>query len=89
MVQPPTAKQPDNMKYDVFISYKRDGGNWAELVRTILVYKYHLSVLDVGTMQGGEWHCQINDAIKDSRNVIMVLFENLEEKKAIFKNIIL
>ena len=70
------------MKYDVFISYKRDGGKvWAELVRTILVYKYHLSVfLDVSTMQGGEWLRQINNAINDSRNVIMVLFKNLEDR---------
>lgn len=44
------------MKYDVFISYKRDGGSvWAELIRAILVHKYHLKVfLDVETVRGGE-----------------------------------
>ena len=70
------------MKYDVFISYKRDGGSaWAELIRAILVHKYHLKVfLDVETMHGGEWTLQLDNAIRDSRNVIMVLFKDIGKK---------
>lgn len=70
------------MKYDVFISYKRDGGSvWAELIRAILVYKYHLKVfLDVETVRGGEWPKQLDDGIKNSYNIIMVLFEGIGDK---------
>lgn len=70
------------MKYDVFISYKRDGGSvWAELIRAILVYKYHLKVfLDVETMHGGKWTEQLDDAIRNSCNVLMVLFKGLGSK---------
>ena len=70
------------MKFDVFISYKRDGGSvWAELIRAILVHKYHLNVfLDVETLQGGEWPPQLDDGIRESCNIIMVLTEGLEKK---------
>lgn len=70
------------MKYDVFISYKRDGGSvWAELIRAILVHKYHLKVfLDVETVRGGEWPKQLDDGIKNSYNIIMVLFEGIGDK---------
>ena len=70
------------MKYDVFISYKRDGGSvWAELIRAILVHKYHLKVfLDVETVRGGEWPKQLDDGIRNSYNIIMVLFEGIGDK---------
>lgn len=70
------------MKYDVFISYKRDGGSvWAELIRSILVHKYHLKVfLDVETVRGGEWPKQLDDGIRNSYNIIMVLFEGIGDK---------
>lgn len=70
------------MRYDVFISYKREGGDiWAELVRAILVYKYHLNVfLDVDTLHGGEWSPQLRDAIKESSNVVIILFKDLGKK---------
>ena len=70
------------MKYDVFISYKRDEGSvWAELIRAILVHKYHLKVfLDVEIMHGGKWTEQLNDAIKNSCNILMVLFKGLGSK---------
>lgn len=70
------------MKYDVFISYKRDGGSvWAELIRAILVHKYHLKVfLDVETVRGGEWSKQLDDGIRNSYNIIMVLFEGIGDK---------
>lgn len=53
------------MKYDVFISYKRDGGSaWAELLRAILEHKYHLKAfLDVKNMKGGEWSAQLDEDI--------------------------
>ena len=64
------------MKYDVFISYKRDGGSaWAELLRAILEHKYHLKAfLDVKNMKGGEWSAQLDEDIRNSGNVIMILF---------------
>ena len=70
------------MKYDVFISYKRDGGSaWAELLRAILEHKYHLKAfLDVKNMKGGEWSAQLDEEIRNSGNVIMILFKGIGKK---------
>lgn len=70
------------MKYDVFISYKRDGGSaWAELLRTILEHKYHLKAfLDVKNMKGGEWTEQLDEDIRNSGNVIMILYKGIGKK---------
>ena len=72
------------MKYDVFISYKRDGGSaWAELLRAILEHKYHLKAfLDVKNMKGGEWSAQLDEDIRNSGNVIMIfLFKKLSMQR--------
>lgn len=68
-------------EFDAFISYKRAGGSvWAELIRAILEHKYHLKVfLDVQTMHGGDWSEQLDNAIRKSRNIIMVLHKDLGE----------
>lgn len=70
------------MKYDVFISYKRDGGSaWAELLRAILEHKYHLKAfLDVKNMKVGEWSAQLDEDIRNSGNVIMILFKGIGKK---------
>ncbi len=51
------------------------------IYRAILVHKYHLKVfLDVEIMHGGKWTEQLNDAIKNSCNILMVLFKGLGSK---------
>ena len=67
--------------YDVFISYKRDGGSvWASLLYAILTDRYHLKVfMDVECLHGGEWDPQLEKAIKFSSNVIAVLHKGIEE----------
>lgn len=70
------------MKYDVFISYKRDGGSvWAELLRAILEHKYHLKAfLDVKNMKAGEWPAQLDEELRNSGNVIIILFKGIGKK---------
>lgn len=67
--------------YDVFISYKREGGSvWGELLRTVLTYKMGLRVwFDVFDISGGKWKDQVRDAISKSQYVIAVFYKGWEK----------
>lgn len=68
------------MKYDAFISYKRQSGSvWASLVRAILKQKF-IPYMDVHKKKGtNDWWAGLKKDIMDSYCVIMVLTKDLED----------
>ena len=68
------------MKYDAFISYKRQGGSvWASLVRAILKQKL-IPCMDVHKKKGSnDWWNDLKNDIMDSYCVIMVLTKDVEK----------
>lgn len=62
------------MKYDTFISYRRDNGFYlARLVRDQLEKRGITSFLDLEELKSGEFNKKLYDAIKNSRNFILIL----------------
>lgn len=62
------------MKYDAFISYRRDNGFYlARLVRDQLEKRGVTSFLDLEELRSGEFNKKLYDAIKNSRNFILIL----------------
>lgn len=77
-------KEKEKYKYDAFISYKRKGGTpWAELVYLALnkvagkeVWKDTVN-LRSGTIE--KWRESITSAIQKSKNVIVILFPEIND----------
>lgn len=74
-------------KYEVFISYRRQGGSeYAELVKGELVrrgYKESKIFLDTRSISNGNYRTKIDDAISQSQNVVVIIskgcFDNQSE----------
>ena len=65
------------MKYDVFISYRRDGGDAAAyLIAEALRKRHQIVFFDVKKMNSGEFGEQIYDEIEKARVVVSILSEN-------------
>lgn len=72
-----------SFKYDVFISYKRNGGTpWAELLFLVLDKIAGKRVfIDRHGLKGGmykKWESSINEAIENSINVVVVVFPGIQ-----------
>lgn len=73
------------MKYDVFISYRRDGGSEkAELLKTKLEskgYKSERIFMDTHSIKAGNWKERVKLAISQSVNFIVIITNGCFEKK--------
>lgn len=76
------------MKYDIFISYRRQGGSErAELLKAILEkrgYDPNRVFMDTHTLRGGDFKMRIKEAIEQSVNIIVLItkgcFDNIKEE---------
>ncbi len=76
------------MKYDAFISYRRQGGaERAELVKKVLEergFKQNRVFMDTHSLLGGDFKKRIKEAIEQSVNVIVLItegcFDNIKEE---------
>ena len=83
------------MKYDVFISYRRKGGSYmAEQLKMVLRqrhYKENRIFMDTYSLMAGNYVADLEKAIKDSMNVVVVVtkgcFEGLTENSNWVKEI--
>lgn len=71
-------------KYDVFISYKRNGGTpWAELLYIVVDKIIGKNVfIDRNNLESGtdkDWENDIFDAIRSSLNVVVVVFPGIQD----------
>ena len=74
--------------YDIFISYRRQGGaERAELIKTILEkngYKSSRIFMDTHSLLGGDFRKKLKEAIFESDNVIVLItkgcFENIKDE---------
>ena len=75
------------MKYDVFISYRRQGGSErAELLKAVFEKNGYVSeriFMDTHTLKGGDFKMRLKAAIEDSSNFVVLItrgcFDNVKE----------
>lgn len=83
------------MKFDVFISYRRKGGsNMAEQLKMVLRQRHYAEkriFMDTYSLRAGNYVVDLEQAIKDSMNVVVVVtkgcFDGLTEKSNCVKEI--
>ena len=64
-------------KYDVFISYRRDGGSeTAKLIRDSLTEKGYKVFLDVESLRSGPFNTELYSVIENSKDFLLILPEN-------------
>ena len=74
-------------KYDVFISYRRQGGSErAELLKAVFEKNGYVSeriFMDTHTLRGGDFKIRLREAIKESSNFVVLItkgcFDNVKE----------
>ena len=64
-------------KYDIFISYRRDGGaETAKHLRDTLVEKGYKVFLDIESLRSGPFNTELYRVIENSKDVLVILPEN-------------
>ena len=64
-------------KYDIFISYRRDGGSeTAKMIRDTLVEKGYRVFLDIESLRSGQFNTELYNVIDNSKDILVVLPEN-------------
>lgn len=67
---------------DVFISYRRDGGeSWAPLIKTELRKRGVLAYLDKHNMKNGNFDESLKANIRNSPNFLLILSKNIFQKR--------
>lgn len=68
-------------KYDVFISYRRQGGrDYARILQQALERRGYRCFFDYDSLQDGEFNVEIYDAIKTAPNFLLVLTDGALER---------
>jgi len=77
------AKDYKTSNYDIFISYRRDGGEtMALLLRDRLYQKGYRVFLDVESLNAGSFNNKLLEIINNCKDVIVILSENSLERCA-------
>ena len=62
------------MKYDVFISYRREGGfNTAKHLNDLLVHDGYRVSFDIDTLRSGDFDTQLLDRIDECKDFILIV----------------
>lgn len=81
IVEKVQARMPDKMKYDVFISYRHDGGQYMALLLYDYLQKKGISVFwDKQSLRAGHYEEQIYSVIQECRNILVILSPNCIER---------
>ncbi len=65
------------MKYDIFISYRRDGGEaMAVLLHDRLQAKGYRVFIDIESLNSGHFNTQLLDVIEECNDVVVILSPN-------------
>lgn len=69
------------MKYDVFISYRRDGGDTlAQLIYDRLVHRGYKVFLDIESLRSGKFNEKLLEVIEQCKDVVLILPPNALER---------
>ncbi len=69
------------MKYDIFISYRRDGGyDTAKHLYDLLVHDSYSVSFDIDTLRNGNFDTQLLERIENCKDFILILSKNVFER---------
>ena len=67
-------RRNENMKYDIFISYRRDGGDTlSQLIYDRLTHRGYRVFLDIESLNAGKFNEKLLEGIEECNDMVIIL----------------